>query len=59
MSDQNLKSSHLCQKSHSMTKAKATYILIHTDNGHPERAFFQKFETFGLAHCPRNVREQY
>ena len=20
----------------------------HTDNGHPERAFFQKFETFGL-----------
>ena len=19
-----------------------------TDNGHPERAFFQKFETFGL-----------
>ena len=23
-------------------------IHISTDNGHPERAFFQKFETFGL-----------
>ena len=22
--------------------------LLPTDNGHPERAFFQKFETFGL-----------
>ena len=21
---------------------------VSTDNGHPERAFFQKFETFGL-----------
>jgi hypothetical protein len=24
------------------------YIPEDTDNGHPERAFFQKFETFGL-----------
>ena len=24
------------------------HIPISTDNGHPERAFFQKFETFGL-----------
>ena len=24
------------------------FLLIPTDNGHPERAFFQKFETFGL-----------
>ena len=23
-------------------------MAIATDNGHPERAFFQKFETFGL-----------
>ena len=23
-------------------------MYMHTDNGHPERAFFQKFETFGL-----------
>ena len=23
-------------------------IMRITDNGHPERAFFQKFETFGL-----------
>ena len=23
-------------------------MVRHTDNGHPERAFFQKFETFGL-----------
>ena len=23
-------------------------ILLVTDNGHPERAFFQKFKTFGL-----------
>ena len=23
-------------------------LVIGTDNGHPERAFFQKFETFGL-----------
>ena len=23
-------------------------MLLHTDNGHPERDFFQKFETFGL-----------
>ena len=22
--------------------------ILPTDNGHPERAFFQKFETFGL-----------
>ena len=26
----------------------ASSILDSTDNGHPERAFFQKFETFGL-----------
>ena len=26
----------------------ATCIFGPTDNGHPERAFFQKFETFGL-----------
>ena len=36
MSDQNLKSSHLCQKRNSMTenkaKAKATYILIQMEN---------------------------
>ena len=25
-----------------------TFILSTTNNGHPERAFFQKFETFGL-----------
>ena len=26
-----------------------SYIILETtDNGHPERAFFQKFETFGL-----------
>ena len=24
------------------------FILVSTDNGHPERAFFQKFESFGL-----------
>ena len=23
-------------------------IYVGTDNGHPERAFFQKFESFGL-----------
>ena len=23
-------------------------IIVPTDNGHPERAFFQKFESFGL-----------
>ena len=23
-------------------------MIINTDNGHPERAFFQKFERFGL-----------
>ena len=23
-------------------------IYLPTDNGHPERAFFEKFETFGL-----------
>ena len=25
-----------------------TIMYIRTDYGHPERAFFQKFETFGL-----------
>ena len=25
-------------------------IVYTTDNGHPERAFFQKFESFGLGH---------
>ena len=30
-----------------LTWVKVHYIAS-TDNGHPERAFFQKFETFGL-----------
>ena len=29
---------------------KNVLMIIITDYGHPERAFFQKFETFGLGH---------
>ena len=32
-----------------INNGKDTHPMIYyTDNGHPERAFFQKFETFGL-----------
>ena len=37
------------QKHHSEDpKKNPNTIFKPTDNGHPERAFFQKFETFGL-----------
>ena len=31
-----------------LTVSKDSKTIPYTDNGHPERAFFQKFETFGL-----------
>ena len=34
---------------HNLKKAfLLEWIINNTDNGHPERAFFQKFESFGL-----------
>ena len=32
------------------TTVELKLTIINTDNGHPERAFSQKFETFGLGH---------
>ena len=31
-----------------MKRSRRNFMLLDTDNGHPERAFFQKFESFGL-----------
>ena len=33
--------------------ADFAYLVHNTNNGHPERAFFQNFETFGLGQTNR------
>ena len=37
-----------CKKKNNREFQMRKALITDTDNGHPERAFFQKFKTFGL-----------